>query len=114
MTKKYLLSTGITTDRIDQYIIDLFKLYLSIYPGDIPNYESLGFDFIMNDVKKDELVSEIRNRLGNLITKIKKQFQGIQMSITDIELINETTLSLVINVNQTRSDVIFVDLYKNK
>ena len=114
MTKKYLLSTGITTDRVDQYIIDLFKLYLSVYPGDIPNYESLGFDFIMNDVKKDELVSEIRNRLGNLVTKIKKQFQGIHMSITDIELINETTLSLVINVNQTRSDVIFVDLYKNK
>lgn len=114
MTKKYLLSTGVTTDRVDYYIIDLFKLHLSIYPGDIPNYESLGFDFIMNNIKKDELVSEIRNRLGNLVTKIQKQFQGIQMSITNIELLNETTLSLVINVNQTRSDVIFVDLYKTE
>ena len=68
----------------------------------------------MNDVKKDELVSEIRNRLENLVTKIQKQFQGVQMSITNIELLNETTLSLVINVNQTRSDVIFVDLYKTE
>lgn len=114
MTKKYLLSTGVTTDRIDLYIIDLFKIYLTVWPGDIPNYATLGFDFIMNNVKKDELVSEIRKRLGNLISIMQKKFQDVAMSITDLELIGDSTLKLVINVNQTRSDEIFVDLYKSK
>ena len=42
---KYLLSTGESTTRIERYILDLFKLNLQIYPGDIPG-SKLGFEFL--------------------------------------------------------------------
>ena len=36
MASKYLLSTGQTTHKIEEYIMDLLDLYIKINPGDIP------------------------------------------------------------------------------
>lgn len=112
MKNKYLLSTGITTDRVEYYIIDLFKLYLSVYPGDIPNAD-IGFDFIITDTKKADLVSDIRHRVDTLISKIQDKVSGVSMSLVELALVNETTLKIIIDVNQIKSDEILVDLYKN-
>ena len=52
MKKKYLLSTGLITDKVEIYVLDLFKLHLSVYPKDIPGINNIGFDFIITNTKK--------------------------------------------------------------
>ena len=42
---KYLLSTGDTTTKIEEYVLDLFKMNLVVRPDDIPHYSTVGFDF---------------------------------------------------------------------
>lgn len=110
--QKYLLSTGLLTDRVEYYIIDLFKLYLSIYPGDIPGFPSLGFDFIITNTMKDELKTEIRKRLEDLIKKIKNTVSA-DIKISEAYLVSEDVLKLIIEVNDVKSEEILVDLYKN-
>lgn len=111
---KYLLSTGMSTSKIEYYIIDLFKLYLSIYPGDIPGAPKIGFDFILTDTKKDELVDEVKYRVESLVSKIKEKFnRGLSIEIESIEIIDETRAKLIIRVDQIRSDNILIDLYEN-
>ena len=108
---KYLLSNGSSTSRVEYYIIDLFKLYLNIYPNDIPNSPNIGFDFILTDVKKDELVRNVRNRVEILVNKIKDRFtKTLSIEIESIEIIDETKVKLVINVNQVQSDDIVVNI----
>ena len=108
---KYLLSNGSSTSRVEYYIIDLFKLYLNIYPNDIPNSPNIGFDFILTDVKKDELVRNVRNRVEILVNKIKDKFtKTLSIEIESIEIIDETKVKLVINVNQVQSDDIVVNI----
>ena len=110
---KYLLSTGLSTSKIEYYIIDLFKLYLSIYPGDIPGASGIGFNFILTDTKKDELVSEVKYRVESLVNKIKEKFgRGIAIEIESLEIIDETRANLIIRVDQIRSDNILIDLYE--
>ena len=98
--KKYLLSTGKSTTKIEDYIIDLFKLNLLIWPGDIPN-SSIGFDFIFTNSKKDELQRDIRNRVDFLVSKIQDKFKGIEMKVTGIDLIDETRVLITIDVKGT-------------
>lgn len=114
MKTKYLLSTGVITDQIEYYIIDLFKVYLAVYPGDIPNASHIGFDFIITDTKKADLLSDIKSKINSLLSKIQnKVSKEISISVAEAVLIDETTVKLVINVNQVKSDEILVDLYKN-
>ena len=108
---KYLLSTGQSTNLPEYYIIDLFKLYLKIYPNDIPGASQVGFNFIFTDTKKNEIVSEIRGRINSLITKIKSKFpSNPNISIVSLDLIDETRIKLVISVNKIQSDDIEVNI----
>lgn len=109
MKKKYLLSTGLVTNKIEYYILDLFKLHLSIYPKDIPGAEDIGFNFIITNTKKDELYSEVNMRIQELINIFKKKFTGINIQLENSALIDETKLKLVISVNEV-SDTISIDL----
>lgn len=109
MKKKYLLSTGLVTNKIEYYILDLFKLHLSIYPKDIPGAEDIGFNFIITNTKKDELYSEVNTRIQELINRFKKKFTGINIQLENSALIDETKLKLVISVNEV-SDTISIDL----
>ena len=108
---KYLLSTGSTTTLLERYILDLFKLYLRIYPGDIPGLPEMGFDFILTDVKKDEVVREVTRRAESLVSVLRGKFdENITIEISSIELINEEKISIIINVGNY-SDTVDVDLY---
>lgn len=112
---RYLLSTGQTTNLPEYYIIDLFRLYLKIYPNDIPGALSAGFNFIFTDVKKNEVISEIRGRINTLISKIKGKFSSNpDIKIVSLELIDETKLKLVLSVNKIESDDITVDISGEK
>lgn len=108
---KYLLSTGQSTELVEYYIIDLFNLYLKIWPNDIPSASNIGFNFIFTNVKKSNLVSEIRSRIDILISKIKNKFSNNpDIKIVSLELIDDTRVKLVISVNQIQSDDIIVDI----
>lgn len=108
---KFLLSTGSSTDKLEYYIIDLFKLYLTVYPEDIPGAPEIGFDFSLTNVKKDELDVEIENRINKFINKIKDKFsQNLTINIKSLELIDETRIRLIINVNKVESDEILIDI----
>lgn len=102
---KYLLSTNDTTDKIEYYILDLFKLYLQIYPNDIPG-TNLGFNFILTDVKKTELPNEVKNRVENLVSYLSKRFAGVTLDLESIEILDEEKAKITINVNETQGDIV--------
>lgn len=108
---KYLLSTGLSTDKFEYYIIDLFKLYLTIYPKDIPFSPNIGFNFSLTNIKKDELLDEVKNRVNSLIDSIKNKFKKtLTITIKSLDLIDETKIKLIIDVNKVESDEIMVDI----
>ena len=111
---KYLLSTGESTSLPEYYIIDLFRLHLSIFPGDIPGASQAGFNFILTDTKKSEVVSEIRGRINSLISKIKGKFNSNpDIKIVSLDLIDETRVKLVLSVNQIGSGDININISDN-
>lgn len=110
--KKYLLSSGQATERVEYYVIDLFKLYLKIFPGDIPGASGLGFDFNLGDTKKADIPEVLNSRVNQLIKKIQDRFTtGITMSLESLEIISETKAKIVIKVNRVVSDDIYLNLY---
>ena len=105
---KYLLSTGRVTTSLNEYILDLFRLELSIFPGDIPN-SKVGFNFLLTDTKKDELNWEIRSRVGDLVYRMKERFEGITMEVKDITFVDNSRVVVIIDVSGT-SDMITIDV----
>lgn len=109
---KYLLSTGASTTKVEKYILDLFRVYFNIYPGDIPN-SNIGFNLVLTDTKKDELLEELRGRVDNLIIRIRDRFLGsLNITIENLALISETRARLEISVNDY-SDILDIDIYNN-
>lgn len=104
---KFLLSTGKSTDRIEVYVIDLFKLYLNIMPGDIPGTD-LGFDFVLTDTLKSNLANEIRNRVSRLVNTIQKKFdeKEVSISVSSLDIISDEKVKLVVSVNKATSEEI--------
>lgn len=100
---KYLLASGIITTKLEEYILDLFKLYINIYPGDIPGM-SIGFNSVLTDTMKSELYSEIGLRVNELITNIQDRFKsGVTIRLDSIEVIDETKVKIRITVNSIKT-----------
>lgn len=116
-SKKYLLSTGEITSKIEYYFLDLFKLYLTIYPGDIPGASDIGFNFIFTDVKKDEIVSEVKSRVNILIEKLKSKIinemgsNRVSIVVNELALMDETTVRLILTLNERISEELTIDIY---
>lgn len=105
---KYLLSTGEITDRIELYIIDLIKLNFVILPKDIPG-STIGFNYIITNEKKDEMISSIKSKLNSLISKIESRLnKNVNITIQSIDLIDSSNnrIKLVINVNKVQDEII--------
>lgn len=96
---RYLLTNGESTDKMEVYILDLFKLYLSIHPNDIPHSE-IGFDFNLTDIRKDELLNEVKSRVNNLVKVFKNKFKEYSITVSEISLINEEKIKLILEVNK--------------
>lgn len=110
---KFLLSTGKSTNKIEYYIVDLFRIYLQVYPGDIPNVSGFGFNFVMDNVMKADLERELKSRINTLVSLIQERFEGNGVTITvdAISIINESLANVVISVNDVSSGDIEVNLY---
>lgn len=113
MEYRYLLSTGQATTKVEEYIIDLFRIYLTVYPGDIPHYKKLGFDFLLTGVTKDRMKEEVRGKVESLVKKIQDSLpnQKYKITISELDLIDEETVRLVIDVSGTKSEDIYINLY---
>ncbi len=109
---KYLLSTGDTTTKLEEYVLDLFRMNLIIRPNDIPHYSGIGFDFTLVGIPKDRLQEEVRLRLEDLVKNIQSDFDKstVKISIESVSVLNEETVSVVIKINNYISDEIKIEL----
>lgn len=109
---KYLLSTGETTTKIEEYVLDLFKMNLQIRPDDIPHYSTIGFDFTLIGIPKDLLKQEVRSRLEILITNIQNLFDKsvVRISLKSLTLVNDETICIVIDINNYTSGEIKIEI----
>ena len=110
---KYLLSSGSSTDKLEYYIMDLVKLYLSVYPGDIPGSPSFGFDFSLANTFKGDIREELLSRVNALIDTISNRFDNssLEISLNSLEIVDDSLAKLVIDVNKLQSDEIVINLY---
>ena len=95
---KYVLSNGKTTKDLSAYIVDLFRIYMTVYKEDIPG-SNIGFDFILSDVKKDELVKVINEKstaLVGIISDRVKAISGTTIRLESIERVEVDRFLLVI------------------
>jgi len=103
---KYILSSGRGTTRVEEYIIDLFRLYLKIEPGEIPFMPDFGFNFDFSGIYKADLGREIESRVGSLIGKINSRFSsGVQLSLKSLELVDETKVKITVSAGEYASDI---------
>ena len=112
---KYLLSDNTVTSQVEYYVIDLFKLYLSVYPGDIPGADGIGFDFNLRGTFKSNLASEVESRINNLVSKFQDKFSGsLAFSLESCDLIDDTTVKIIVSCGRVRSDDILVNLWNEQ
>ena len=110
---KYLLSDNTVTTQVEYYVIDLFKLYLSVYPGDIPGADGIGFDFNLHGTFKADLASVVESRISSLVSKFQSRFNGsLTFGLDSVELIDETLVKIVVSCGKVQSDEIIVSLYE--
>lgn len=108
---KYLLSDGTLTEIREEYITDLFRLALCVYPKDIPGLLDFGFDFLITDTFKSDLGQEVYGRVSRLAETIKKSQPGnLEISILSCDLIDEKLAKVVIKVNDYVSNEINIEL----
>lgn len=112
MKKRYLLSTGKITSKVEEYIVDLCRLYLTIYPGDIPHRKDFGIDFNLSGVFKDELPTKLEILVSDLLEKIKEKVGGglIEIKQESLDLIDEERAKLVISVDGKKSEDIYINV----
>lgn len=101
---KYLLSTGKDTGKVELYILDLFKIYLKLIPGDIPGNSKIGSKFNLIGITKQNLKSEVSSRLSELVDSIRQQFSNVSIELTDVILFNEETVKFTITVSGKESE----------
>lgn len=102
--QRYLLSSGDITEKLELYILDLFKLNMQIYPEDIP-WSAIGFDFILTDTPKSDVPAEVEYRVRMLLNRFSERFSGVDISLESIEILDETRARVIFNVNVERSEV---------
>lgn len=104
--KRYLLSTGSSTSKVELYMLDLLRLNISIFSGDIPN-SAVGFNIITSNIHKDELLGAIESRLQLLVENINKRMglPGYTMKIDSVELVGPSNARVVVSINSTKDTV---------
>ena len=110
---KYLLSTGQLTEKFEYYVLDLFRLYLQIYPGDIPGDSSIGFNFILTDTYKADLIQEIRSRISGLVSQFRRKFNdSVEITLTECSMIDEKLVKIVVSVDNIKSEEMILNIYE--
>jgi hypothetical protein len=109
---KYLLSTGRTTTRKEEYILDLFRLCLGVNPGDVPYAPGFGYNFTFAGIPKAELYDKIEFRMNAFIKKISESFPTSKVTLEELSMPNEETVRATVRVGDMTTDL-FVNIYEN-
>jgi hypothetical protein len=112
MKRQYLLSDGSVTTDPALYIQDLFPLYLSVNPGDVPYLPDYGFNFTFAGIPKSELYSKVKFRMEALVRLIQDSFQGSSITLDSLEMPSEDTVKAIITVDGVKSDL-YINIYEN-
>ena len=110
MAYKYILSTGLTTTKPEEYVLDLLDLYLKVNPGDIPGLDNFGFNFTFTNIMKDDLEIELSYRFNSLIDLIKSRVR-VPLSIESMTLIDETRVKLILRIDGRLAEDYYINLY---
>lgn len=107
---KYILSTGEVTEKPERYVQDLFKLFLTVYPGDIPNSD-LGFNFILGDVKKDEFSIAINERAVELVNKVNNYIPAeVSLELDSIDILSYDKVRIFVNIYGNTEETVSYDV----
>lgn len=104
MEVKYLLSNGKGTTSKEEYLVDLFKLYLLIHPGDIQG-SSIGFNRFFGDIHKNKLPDEVKFRIEQLVDSLSKYVGGTTIKLTSLEMLSPSRVRIVISVNELTEEI---------
>lgn len=115
LTKKLVLTTGEVTTSLEDYVLDLFRLYLTVFEGDIPHAPRLGFNFNLAGVMKDALKSEVSSRVNSLVDRVRSSVsdKDITLQIDSIDLIDEELVKIKLEINGELTDDILVNINNN-
>lgn len=103
---KYVLSNGKTTRDLNTYIIDLFRVYTTVYKNDIPG-STIGYDFILSDVKKDELPKIVDEKCSGLVSIISdkvKSISGATLSLISVRRLEADRFTVSVSVSHGPGD----------
>lgn len=110
MAYRYLLSSGLSTTKIEEYVMDLIKINLSAGVNDIPGRSDIGMDTRLTGVMKDELQSKAYYFSESLVSRIQDRIPGLPIEIESVSLISETRLRLILRIDGTLLSEYIVDL----
>lgn len=96
---KYVLSNCRTTTDVVEYIKDVFAIEMNLINGDIPYYEC-GIDVIDGSIIEDDVESDIKGKLTELVSSISKRNPFVTMSLVSID-ISRDTIDIIIRINET-------------
>lgn len=112
---RYMLSSGRTTTKIQEYILDLFSLYLGLNPGDVPGLPDFGFNFTFAGVPKMELMSKMEFRINAFLEKIGKSFPNHRIVLEELIMPTEETVKIVVSVDgSTATEPIYLNIYEDR
>ena len=101
----YVLSTGEITKKEERYVLDLFKIFLRLYPLDVPGSD-VGFDYFLGDTKKDELKGKILRKAQELVSKVKEKApKNVDMSIESIDILSYSEATIKIRAGIYEEDI---------
>ena len=63
-----------------------------MYPDDIPGAKDIGFDFIITNTMKSELPDEVKNRVKDLVQKIRSRFNNLSIEVESVDIIDEPVI----------------------
>lgn len=109
----FVLSDGRVTADIPEYVLDLFRLVLSVLPGDIPGLPDFGFDFRFAGVPSADLPEKVEFRAKALVEQIGKSFPTHSIELTDLEVIDSRTVRLEVTIDGSSSSSIYIDIHEN-
>ena len=110
--KKYLLSSARTTTKPEEYILDLFRLYLGVNPGDVPYVPDYGYNFTFAGIPKSELYDKIEFRMDAFVKKIASSFPTAKVVLEDLRMPSEEIVQATIRVGDLKTEL-YVNIYEN-
>lgn len=103
---KYLLTDGSTTSKIEVYVLDLFKLFMTVHTGDIIMNRSFGGEFSFSGVTNSTARIDVESKAEKIISQIKKSIPStVILNLVGVQFVSPTEVSVSININDQQYEL---------